>query len=140
MDVSCVLHKEYVPNSIFDTIAFLPSSSPQTTGQKLVLKECRLMTNLSQEFMDRWYGELKIIKRLHHPNVVRALDEPPGLHYEPMGNNVPFICMEYCDKGDLRQVGVVGGVACILNHFNNKYCNMRLLGMDRGVVCIMKSW
>ena len=65
------------------------------------------MTNLSQDFMDRWYGELKIIKRLHHPNVVRALDEPPGLHYEPMGSNVPFICMEYCDMGDLRQVGVV---------------------------------
>ena len=59
--------------------------------------------------MERWYGELKIIKRLHHANVVRALDVPPGLHYEPMGN-VPFICMEYCDKGDLRQVGVVMGV------------------------------
>ena len=31
-----------------------------------------------------------------------------GLDYEPMGNNMPFICMEYCDMGDLRKVGVVG--------------------------------
>ena len=69
------------------------------------------MTNLSQDFMERWYGELKIIKRLHHANVVQALDVPAGLQYQPMGN-VPFICMEYCDKGDLRQVGVVMGVAC----------------------------
>ena len=25
-----------------------------------------------------------------------------------MRSNVPFICMEYCDMGDLRKVGVVG--------------------------------
>ena len=62
--------------------------------------------NLSAEFMERWYGELKIIKRLNHKNIVRAMDVPSGLHYKPMGN-VPFICMEYCDRGDLRQVGVV---------------------------------
>lgn len=82
-----------------------------------------MMTNLSQDFMDRWYGELKIIKRLDHPNVVRALDEPPGLHYEPMGNNVPFIFMEYCDVGDLRQVGVVRGVVFTMNPWGIMCCS-----------------
>ncbi len=80
----------------------------QTTGKKVVLKECRSLT-LSPEFMERWYGELQIIKRLNHSNIVRALDEPSGLQYERI-SNVPFICMEYCDKGDLRQVGVAAGV------------------------------
>ena len=62
--------------------------------------------NLNRESMERWFGELKIIKRLNHPNIVHALDVPVGLKYQPMGNT-PFICMEYCDGGDLRQVGVV---------------------------------
>lgn len=74
-----------------------------------MLKECKSL-HLSQEFMERWYGELQLIKRLNHPNIVRALDVPEGLNYQPMVN-VPFICMEYCDRGDLRQVGVVRVVA-----------------------------
>ena len=62
--------------------------------------------NLSREFVDRWFGELEIIKRLNHQNIVHALELPDGLLHKPMGN-VPFICMEYCDGGDLRKVGVV---------------------------------
>ena len=73
----------------------------------VVLKECRLMS-LSREIMERWYGELDILKRLDHPNIVKALNVPEGLNCLPMGNT-PFICMEYCDGGDLRQVCRVRG-------------------------------
>ena len=74
----------------------------QRTGAKIVIKECRLLS-LSQEIIDRWYGELEIIKRLDHPNIVKALNTPRGL--DPMSvGETPSICMEYCDGGDLRQV------------------------------------
>ena len=76
----------------------------------IVLKECRLM-NLSRETLERWYGEVEILKRLDHPNIVKAQNVPEGLNCSPM-SNTPFICMEYCDGGDLRQVRVcvcVGG-------------------------------
>ena len=43
------------------------------------------------------------MKRLSHPNIVRALNIPEGLGYDRV-NTTPFICMEYCDGGDLRQV------------------------------------
>jgi inhibitor of nuclear factor kappa-B kinase subunit beta len=72
------------------------------TGAKIVLKECRLLS-LSQDDIDRWRGEMKIIKKLDHMNIVRALNMPAGL--DPMAvGDTPCICMEYCDGGDLRQV------------------------------------
>ena len=64
--------------------------------------ECRLM-NLSRETLERWYGEVEILKRLDPPNIVKAQNVPEGLNCSPM-SNTPFICMEYCDGGDLRQV------------------------------------
>ncbi|CAI8028303.1 Inhibitor of nuclear factor kappa-B kinase subunit alpha [Geodia barretti] len=72
------------------------------TGAKIVLKECRLIS-LSQDDIDRWRGEMEIIKKLDHMNIVRALNMPAGL--DPMAvGDTPCICMEYCDGGDLRQV------------------------------------
>ena len=59
--------------------------------------------NLSRETLERWYGEVEILKRLDHPNIVKAQNVPEGLNCSPM-SNTPFICMEYCDGGDLRQV------------------------------------
>ena len=66
--------------------------------------ECHLM-NLSRETLERWYGEVEILKRLDHPNLIKAQNVPEGLNCSPM-SNIPFICMEYCDGGDLRQVRV----------------------------------
>ena len=48
---------------------------------------------------------MEILKRLDHPNIVKAQNVPEGLNCSPM-SNTPFICMEYCDGGDLRQVRV----------------------------------
>ncbi len=70
--------------------------------------------NLSRELIDRWYGELEILKRLDHPNVVKAQDLPEGLEYLSNMTNTPFICMEFCDGGDLRQVGVARPIFSIL--------------------------
>ena len=61
--------------------------------------------NLSRETLERWYGEVEILKRLDHPNIVKAQNVTEGLNCSPM-TNTPFICMEYCDGGDLRQVRV----------------------------------
>ena len=36
---------------------------------------------------------------------VKAQNVPEGLNCSPM-SNTPFICMDYCDGGDLRQVRV----------------------------------
>ena len=83
-----------------------PSPYLQRTGAKIVLKECRLLS-LSQDIIDRWKGEMEIIKRLDHQNIVRALNIPPGLDPMALGDT-PCICMEYCDGGDLRQVRALG--------------------------------
>ena len=81
-------------------------STLQVTGAKIVVKECRLLS-LSQDIIDRWKGEMEIIKRLDHLNIVRALNIPAGL--DPMNvGDTPCICMEYCDGGDLRQVCMWG--------------------------------
>jgi len=67
--------------------------------------------NLSRETLERWYGEVEILKRLDHPNIVKAQNVPEGRNCSLM-SNTPFICMEYCDGGDLRQVRMyvcVGG-------------------------------
>ena len=61
--------------------------------------------NLSRETLERWYGEVEILKRLDHPNIVKAQNVPEGLNCSLM-SNTPFICMEYCDGGDLRRVRV----------------------------------
>ena len=71
--------------------------------------------NLSRETLKRLYGEVKILKRLDHLNIVKAQNVPEGLNCSPM-SNTPFICMEYCDGGDLRQVRVcvcVCGCVCV---------------------------
>ena len=59
----------------------------------IVPKKCRLM-NLSHETLERWYGEVEILKRLDHPNILKAQNVLEGLNCSPMSNTL-FICMEY---------------------------------------------
>ena len=68
------------------------------------IKKCRwgidnLMTPRHKE---RWSREVEIMQRLSHPNVVRAISVPDDLKAVP--SELPLLCMEYCSKGDLRQV------------------------------------
>ena len=99
--------------------------------------------NLSRETLERWYGEVEILKRLDHPNIVKAQNVPEGLNCSPM-SNTPFICMEYCDGGDLRQVRVcvcvyVGGE--VGREGGGKEWRMRkrrerVRGGERGTLCM----
>lgn len=42
------------------------------------------------------------MKRLHHDNVVVALEVPPELNVSK--DELPLLAMEYCSRGDLRKV------------------------------------
>lgn len=74
----------------------------KVTRGKLVVKECRSFL-ATEDTLDRWQQELEILKSLDHPNVVHALDLPPGLRL-PYDSPAPLICLEYCEMGDLRGV------------------------------------
>ena len=94
------------------TLLYPSSLGHKATREMIVHKECHLV-NLSRETLERWYGEVEILKRLDHPNIVKAQNVPEGLNCSPMSNTL-FICIEYCDSGDLRQVRkCVCGCVCV---------------------------
>ncbi|XP_075073155.1 inhibitor of nuclear factor kappa-B kinase subunit alpha [Mixophyes fleayi] len=70
------------------------------TGDLIAIKSCRL--ELSVKNKDRWCQEIQIMKRLNHPNVVKAYQVPPEMDF--MVNAVPHLAMEYCSGGDLRKL------------------------------------
>ncbi|CAH2321658.1 inhibitor of nuclear factor kappa-B kinase subunit alpha [Pelobates cultripes] len=70
------------------------------TAQLIAVKSCRL--ELSAKNKERWCQEIQIMKRLNHPNVVKACDVPPEMDF--LVNDVPHLAMEYCSGGDLRKL------------------------------------
>ncbi|XP_077310175.1 inhibitor of nuclear factor kappa-B kinase subunit alpha isoform X1 [Lithobates pipiens] len=70
------------------------------TGELKAIKSCRLELSLKNK--ERWCQEIQIMKRLTHPNVVKACDVPPEMDF--MVNAVPHLAMEYCSGGDLRKL------------------------------------
>ncbi|XP_077106893.1 inhibitor of nuclear factor kappa-B kinase subunit alpha isoform X1 [Ranitomeya variabilis] len=70
------------------------------TGELIAIKSCRL--ELSSKNKERWCQEIQIMKRLNHPNVVKACEVPPEM--DIMVNSVPHLAMEYCSGGDLRKL------------------------------------
>lgn len=84
---------------------------------------------VTSEVSERWLRELEILMRLDHPNIVKSLPLPEGLEFMQSVSSTPYICMEYCDGGDLRQVRTMndcayllfvevngGAVLCLLSH------------------------
>lgn len=73
-------------------------------NQMIALKKCRCGADslLNSKQKERWRKEVEIMQRLNHPNVVRALPLPEDL--EKLPSVLPILCMEYCSKGDLRQL------------------------------------
>jgi serine/threonine-protein kinase len=63
----------------------------------VALKVVRTDVDLSERSVSRFFREMKIVGRLDHPNVVRALDAD-----EQSGS--PFIVMEYLEGENLEQV------------------------------------
>lgn len=64
------------------------------------MKKCRLTLNPQNEKL--WQQEIDIMKRLHHPNLVAAIEVPPPLNVSV--NELPLLAMEFCSGGDLRKV------------------------------------
>lgn len=52
--------------------------------------------------IERWAKEVEIMQRLSHPNVVKTIALPSELLC--LSPEYPILCMEYCEKGDLRKV------------------------------------
>ncbi|OXB52871.1 hypothetical protein ASZ78_007167 [Callipepla squamata] len=72
----------------------------QDTGARVAIKSCRL--ELSVKNKDRWCHEIDIMKKLNHPNIVRACEVPEEMNF--LVNGVPLLAMEYCAGGDLRKI------------------------------------
>ncbi|XP_066991202.2 inhibitor of nuclear factor kappa-B kinase subunit alpha [Anabrus simplex] len=72
--------------------------------EMIALKKCRSGTDnhLTPKHKERWSKEVEIMQRLAHPNVVRAIAVPPDL--ATLRSELPLLCMEFCSKGDLRQI------------------------------------
>lgn len=68
--------------------------------ERIALKRCRLTLNPQNERL--WRQEIEIMKRLHHPNLVSAIDVPLPLNVGVF--ELPLLAMEFCSGGDLRKV------------------------------------
>ncbi|KAF7388675.1 hypothetical protein HZH68_012617 [Vespula germanica] len=73
------------------------------TGRKLAIKQCKWNdTQLTTIQKERWTREVEIMKRLTHPNIVKAIHIP--FKFLDEDKSMPVLCMEYCTMGDLRKV------------------------------------
>ncbi|XP_063231435.1 inhibitor of nuclear factor kappa-B kinase subunit alpha-like [Bacillus rossius redtenbacheri] len=74
------------------------------TGELLAIKKLEYSSDrqLSELQKERWSKEVQIMLRLSHPNVVKALPVPEDM--EGFLTGMPVLCMEFCSRGDLRQV------------------------------------
>lgn len=72
--------------------------------ETIALKQCRWGhdATMTPKHKHRWKLEVEIMKRLSHPNVVRAVDVPSVLDVPE--TELPLLAMEYCSGGDLRKV------------------------------------
>lgn len=57
---------------------------------------------MTPKHKQRWKLEVDIMRRLDHPNVVKAVEVPTEL--DVPGSALPIMAMEYCQGGDLRKV------------------------------------
>ena len=49
--------------------------------------------------MERWQQEIENMKNFKHPNIVKSELVPKEMIFDS-----PVLCMEFCNKGDLRKV------------------------------------
>ncbi|PVD39154.1 hypothetical protein C0Q70_01782 [Pomacea canaliculata] len=106
----------------------------EDTGDQIALKRCRVQNEMTPKNRHRWQMEVDIMKRLHHDNVVVALEVPPELNVSK--DELPLLAMEYCSRGDLRKAlnleenccgmqeyeirCLTAGVASALEYLHNK--------------------
>ncbi|XP_011307371.1 inhibitor of nuclear factor kappa-B kinase subunit beta isoform X1 [Fopius arisanus] len=72
-------------------------------GDTRAIKKCQLdVSKLSRRQIERWKEEVNFMKRINHPNIVGTRDIPVDV--KDTNPLLPVLCMEYCSKGDLRDV------------------------------------
>lgn len=73
------------------------------TKETIALKAClRTCSELTTKLSERWAQEVEILKKLDHPNVIKGLPLPKA--FAQLNSPLPFLAMEYCSGGNLRQV------------------------------------
>lgn len=73
------------------------------TKETIALKAClRTCSELTTKLSERWAQEVEILKKLDHPNVIKGLPLPKA--FAQLNSPLPFLAMEYCTGGNLRQV------------------------------------
>lgn len=64
------------------------------------IKKCMLPKGtITDRQMERWKQEIENMKHFNHPNIVKSEQVPPEMVFDS-----PVLCMEFCNKGDLRKV------------------------------------
>ncbi|XP_046392768.1 inhibitor of nuclear factor kappa-B kinase subunit alpha [Ischnura elegans] len=81
----------------------------KNTSQTIAIKKCRseLYPLMNPKQQERWEKEVEIMLRLDHKNVVKAMPVPEKAFEETLRKGaarLPLLCMEFCARGDLRQV------------------------------------
>lgn len=84
----------------------------------LAIKKCKWdYSQLTPVQQKRWANEVDIMRRLKHPNIVKA--GPLPFKLPDIEENLPVLCMEYCRKGDLRKVVFnLYSLLCVLSFCN----------------------
>lgn len=73
------------------------------TKETIALKAClRTCSELTTKLSERWAQEVEILNKLDHPNVIKGLPLPKA--FAQLNSPLPFLAMEYCTGGNLRQV------------------------------------
>ena len=75
----------------------------QETGHCIAIKTLqRPRKEGDDNVMDRWQTEVEILMKLDHRNVVKGFEVPAEL--QAYFGSTPYVAMQYCSGGDLRQV------------------------------------
>ena len=69
-----------------------------------MIKECRIPTHMLRGMEERWHNEINLLSKLAHPNITTARQAEEREFGRAL--SFPFLCMEYCEGGDLRQVSM----------------------------------
>ncbi|KAJ8680529.1 hypothetical protein QAD02_016316 [Eretmocerus hayati] len=70
------------------------------TNKKIAIKKCMLPKNtITPRQIERWKNEIENMKAFNHPNIVKSEMIPAEMEFDS-----PVLCMEFCNKGDLRKL------------------------------------
>ncbi|XP_043273778.1 inhibitor of nuclear factor kappa-B kinase subunit alpha-like isoform X2 [Venturia canescens] len=71
------------------------------TNEMIAIKICKSNNDqLTKKQKERWLNEVKTMTSLQHPNIVETRTVPTQL--QGLQNPLPVLCMEYCNRGDLK--------------------------------------